>query len=58
MNYILVTQKKKIPELPEIKAYNDKEFYIAKRDWKYYREIGIKADIWESDGETARRLNL
>lgn len=58
MNYIIVAYKKEIPELPEIKAYEDREFYIAKRHMNHYRAIGIKADLWETDGETARRLNL
>lgn len=58
MNYILVTYKKKVAELPEIKVFENEEFYIAKRDLIHYRSIDIKADIWESDGETARKLNL
>lgn len=58
MNYILVTYKKKIEELPEVKSYEDNQFYIAKRDLKHYRDIDIKANIWVTDGETARKLDL
>ena len=58
MNYILVTYKKKVEELPEIKVFGNADFYKAKRDFLHYQSINVKVKIWESDGETARKLNL
>ena len=58
LKYVLVTYEKGLLESPEIKVYEDNQYYRAKLEWKHYQAIGVKADIWETDGECARRLNL
>lgn len=58
MKYVLVTCKKNLPESPEIKVYEDDQYYKAKLEWKHYQAINVKADIWETDGISARKLNL
>jgi hypothetical protein len=58
MKYVLVTYKKKVEELPEIKVFENVDFYRAKRDFLHYQNLNIKVEIWESDGETARKLNI
>lgn len=58
MKYILVTYQKGLSELPEIRVFEDNQYYRAKLDWKHYNNTGVKAEIWETDGETAHKLNL